>query len=54
MARMYLRKTLNGFAPADDMSIETAKRFKVGATYRADVIKPRSRKTLGRYGCYVR
>jgi hypothetical protein len=49
MARMLLRKTLNGFAPADDMSVETAKRFKVGDTYRAEVVKPRSRKTLGRY-----
>lgn len=49
MARMILRKTLGGFAPADDMSVETAKRFKVGETYRAEVVRPRSRKTLGRY-----
>lgn len=49
MARMYLRKTLNGFSPADDMSVETAKKFKVGEQYRAEIVKPRSRKTLGRY-----
>lgn len=49
MARILLRKTLNGFQPADDMSVEVAKRFKIGETYRAEVVKPRSRKTLGRY-----
>lgn len=49
MAKMLLRKTLGGFAPADEMSVETAKRYKVGETYRAEVVKPRSRKTLGRY-----
>ena len=41
MARMYLRKTLSGFVPADEMSVETAKRFKVGETYKADIVKPR-------------
>jgi hypothetical protein len=46
---MLLRKTLGGFAPADDMSVETAKRFKVGETFRGEIVKPRSRKTLGRY-----
>jgi hypothetical protein len=49
MAKMLLRKTLGGFSPADDMSVETAKRFKVGETYRGEIVKPRSRKTLGRY-----
>lgn len=49
MARLLLKKTLSGFAPADDMSVETAKRFKVGDTYRGEIVKPRSRKTLGRY-----
>lgn len=49
MAKMLLRKTLGGFQPADDMSVETAKRFKVGETYRGEIVKPRSRKTLGRY-----
>lgn len=49
MARMYLKRTLGGFALADEMSIETAKRYKVGETFRAEIVKPRSRKTLGRY-----
>lgn len=49
MARMLLRKTLTGWAPADEMSIETAKRFKVGETYKAEITKPRSHKTLARY-----
>ncbi len=49
MAKMLLRKTLGGFTPADDMSVEKAKRFKVGETYRAEVVRPRSQKTLGRY-----
>lgn len=49
MAKMYLRKILNSFVPADDMSIETAKKFKAGETFRAEIVKPRSRKTLGRY-----
>lgn len=49
MARLLLRKTLNGFAPADEFSVEASKRFKVGETYRGEIVKPRSRKTLGRY-----
>src|SRR6185437_12305799 len=49
MAKMLLRKTLGGFQPADEMSVETAKRFKVGETYKADIVRPRSLKTLGRY-----
>lgn len=49
MAKMLLRKTLGGFVPADDMSVDTAKRFKLGETYRGEIVKPRSRKTLGRY-----
>jgi hypothetical protein len=49
MARMYLKRVLSGFVPADEMSIETAKRYTVGETFRAEVVKPRSRKTLGRY-----
>lgn len=49
MAKLLLRKTLGGFSPADDMSVETAKRFKVGETYKGEIVRPRSRKTLGRY-----
>lgn len=49
MAKLLLKRTLGGFQPADEMSLETAKRFKVGETYRGEIVKPRSRKTLGRY-----
>lgn len=46
---MHLKKTLAGFSLADEMSVENAKRFKVGEIYKAEVVKPRSRKTLGRW-----
>jgi len=42
MARMYLRKTLSGFVPADEPSLEIARKFKLNEIYRADVVKPRS------------
>jgi len=42
MARMYLRKTLSGFVPADEPSLEVARKFKLNEVYRADVVKPRS------------
>jgi len=42
MARLYLKRTLTGFAPADEPSAEVAKRYKVGDIYRADIVKPRS------------
>jgi hypothetical protein len=42
MARLYLKKTLTGFAPADEPSMEVARKYKVGEIYRADVVKPRS------------
>lgn len=42
MARLYLKKTLTGFAPADEASQELVKKFKLGEVYKADVVKPRS------------
>lgn len=42
MARVFLTKTLAGFAPADEASRELWKKYKNGATYRADIVKPRS------------
>ncbi len=42
MARLYLRKSLHGFVPADEPSMEVWKKYKWGETYRADVVKPRS------------
>jgi hypothetical protein len=49
VAKLLLRKTLTGWANADDASVDASKRFTVGETFRAEVVKPRSRKTLGRY-----
>lgn len=42
MARLFLRKTLSGFAPADEQAQELHKSYKLGEIYRADVVKPRS------------
>jgi hypothetical protein len=42
MARLYLKKTLSGFAPADEPSRELWTKYKLGEVYRADVVKPRS------------
>ena len=42
MARLFLRKTLTGFAPSDEPSQELWKSYKAGAVYRAEVVKPRS------------
>lgn len=42
MARMYLKRTLMGFLPADEESLELCRKFKQGEVYRADVVKPRS------------
>lgn len=39
---MYLKKTLSGFAPADEPSLEIARKFKLGEVYRSEIIKPRS------------
>jgi hypothetical protein len=42
MARLYLKRTLTGFIPADEPSLELAKKFKLGEIYRSDIVKPRS------------
>lgn len=42
MARLYLKKTLRGFEPADEPSTEVWKKYKTGEVYRGDVVKPRS------------
>lgn len=44
MARLYIRKTLTGFEPADDASREAWRKYKLGEVYRGDVVKPRSYK----------
>jgi hypothetical protein len=42
VARIYLRKTLTGFEPADDPSRLTHRKYQLGKIYRADVVRPRS------------
>lgn len=42
MAHIYLRKTLNGFVPADEAGHEVHARYKLGEVYRAEIVKPRS------------
>lgn len=44
MARMYLKRTLTGFVPADEPSTSLLRKFKVGEVYRSDVVRPRSYK----------
>ena len=42
MAKLFLRKTLSGFAPADEHSEELWRGYKLGEVYRGDLVKPRS------------
>lgn len=42
--RIWLKRTLTGFMPANEVSLEDCKRFKVGTVYRGDIVKPRSYK----------
>jgi hypothetical protein len=44
MARMYLKRTLSGFIPADEPSQAVMKKYPVGGVFKADVVKPRSYK----------
>ena len=49
MVTLLLKRQLNGFALADQASVDIAKQFKIGEIYRAQLVKPRSRKALSRY-----
>jgi hypothetical protein len=42
MATIYLKRTEQGFVPADEPSLEAARKYKIGEVYRAEVVKPRS------------
>ena len=44
MSRLYLKKTLSGFEPADDHARNIHHRYKLAEIYRADIVKPRSYK----------
>lgn len=40
----FIRKTLSGWAPADEQSQTMHKRHKAGQVYRADIVQPRNYK----------
>lgn len=42
MARIFLKRTMSGFVPADEPSRQDCAKYKQGEIYRADVVKPRS------------
>lgn len=42
MADLFLKRTLSGFAPADEASSDAMKSYKIGDTFRASVVKPRN------------
>lgn len=49
MAKLLLKRTLNGWAEADDDSKTLARKYVVGQTYRATIVKPRELVALRRY-----
>ena len=53
MTRLFLKRTLNGWTEADDTSKAGARKFEVGKTYRAEIVRPRSLKSLHRYWALV-
>jgi len=42
MAEGFVKKTLTGWAPADEKAQAMHKRHKLGQTYRADIVQPRN------------
>jgi hypothetical protein len=42
VSRIFLKRTLSGFAPADEPSREVWQKYRLGDAYRADIVKPRS------------
>lgn len=40
--KIWLKRTLSGLAPADNESERVLKKYKIGDTVRADIIKPRN------------
>jgi hypothetical protein len=42
MAELFLKRTLRGFEPADEPSLELSRKYRTGEIYRAKIVKPRS------------
>jgi hypothetical protein len=49
MAKILLKRTLNGWAEADDDSRDAARKFRVGETYKASIVRPRDMRSHRRY-----
>lgn len=49
MADLHLRRTLNGFAPADQEAADLMKGYKMNAVYRAKVVRPREHRNNNRW-----
>lgn len=49
MAKLLLKRTLNGWTEADDDSKALARKYVVGQSYRATIVKPRALVSLRRY-----
>lgn len=53
MADLFLKRTLHGFAAADEATQDAMRSYKIGDTYRASVVKPRNLKAHRRYWALV-
>jgi len=42
MAQIFLKRTLRGFEPVDEVGQESARKYAIGNIYRAEIVKPRS------------
>jgi hypothetical protein len=49
VADLFLKRTLAGFSAADEASADAIKRYKLGDTFRATVVKPRNLKNHRRW-----
>jgi hypothetical protein len=53
MAELFLRRTLAGFAAADEAAQDAMRSYRLGETYRASVVKPRNLRNHRRYWALV-
>lgn len=53
MAKLYLKRSLSGFIPADEASSELMRKYKVGEAYRAEMVRPRDGVAHRRYWALI-
>lgn len=53
MGDLFLKRTLHGFAAADEATQDAMRSYKIGDTYRASVVKPRNLRNHRRYWALV-